>query len=141
MTHLKNKFNFIKLANQHKTLRLTVALTDMPNVQDIVEQGSDAVAQVSLEFDKDEYGYRIIKGDIKMNLVLICQRCNQPMSYRLVIEPHLAIVRSEAEAKVLPKLYDPCIAEEDDNSIAELVEEEILLSLPMVAKHDACGTR
>lgn len=136
MTKKRHQFNLFKLADQHKTLRLSVLLSEMPNLAVAVEAGTDPDAQIDLQFGRDSRGYRTISGSITMNVSLICQRCNQLLTLRLSIEPLLALVRNDAQAKSLPDDYEPCIVEGDFFPIADLVEEELLLALPMVPKHD-----
>ena len=70
---------------------------------------------------------------------LTCQRCLQPMALDLALERHLRFVHGEAQAEALD-------AESDDDVLAlprwldlrELVEDELLLSLPLVPRHAAC---
>jgi uncharacterized protein len=132
----KNQFNLIKLADQQKTLRLSVPLVEMPNLASAVEPGTDEAATIELGFDRDSRGYRTITGKISISVQLICQRCNQVMDCPLLIEPHLAIVQSDKEAKDLPAEHDPCMIDGDLYPIAQLVEEEVLLALPIVPKHN-----
>ena len=70
---------------------------------------------------------------------LICQRCLQPMAVGLALERRLRFVHGESQAEALD-------AESDDDVLAlprwldlrELVEDELLLGLPLVPRHDAC---
>jgi len=70
---------------------------------------------------------------------LTCQRCLQPMALDLAIERPLRFVHGEAQAEALD-------AESDDDVLAlprwldlrELAEDELLLGLPLVPRHEAC---
>ena len=46
------------------------------------------------------------------------------------------LITSEDEADALPKEFEPLLAQNYELSLIELVEDEILLSLPIVARHD-----
>ena len=50
----------------------------------------------------------------------------------------LVLVWSEDQAKALPADLDPLLVTEERLSLAELLEEELLLALPLVALHDEC---
>ena len=70
---------------------------------------------------------------------LTCQRCLQPMSAPLALDRRLRFVQGEAQAEALD-------AESDDDvlalnrwmSLRELVEDELLLGLPLVPRHAVC---
>lgn len=70
---------------------------------------------------------------------LQCQRCLQPLRQALEIDRRIRFVRGEAQAEALD-------AESEDDVLAltrwldlrELVEDELLLALPLVPRHDAC---
>src|SRR5690606_35699247 len=64
------------------------------------------------------------------------QRCLTPVSKPVECDISLAIVWTEEEAKALPKHLDPWIVEEISADFFEMVEEELLLSLPPVAYHE-----
>ena len=70
---------------------------------------------------------------------LTCQRCLQPMAVGLALERRLRFVHGESQAEALD-------AESDDDVLAlprwldlrELVEDELLLGLPLVPRHETC---
>lgn len=70
---------------------------------------------------------------------LTCQRCLQPMAVDLALQRRLRFVHGESQAAALD-------ADSDDDVLAlsrsldlrELVEDELLLGLPLVPRHDCC---
>ena len=70
---------------------------------------------------------------------LTCQRCLQPMAVDLALQRRLRFVHGESQAAALD-------ADSDDDVLAlsrsldlrELVEDELLLGLPLVPRHDSC---
>lgn len=91
--------------------------------------------EVALEFDIDEQGRPHVRGRIQAHLELVCQRCLEPMGVALDLEPHLGVVESEPEAEHLPEEYDPLVVGEDPLFLADLIEDELVLSLPIVPRH------
>ncbi|MDA8128592.1 MAG: YceD family protein [Betaproteobacteria bacterium] len=67
---------------------------------------------------------------------LICQRCLGDMSHVVEIERTLHLARSAAELERLDALPDSdAIQAGETLSLVELVEDEVLLSLPLAAMH------
>ena len=71
---------------------------------------------------------------------LECQRCLAPYEQALQVEARYAIVDTEAEADARPMDDDEAdaIVGSRQFDLVELIEEELLLSLPLVPKHDVC---
>ncbi len=70
---------------------------------------------------------------------LQCQRCMQPMEWPVQSTVRVALLASAAEASALPEEIEPMLAPEGRISIADLVEEELLLALPIVPLHEGGG--
>ena len=72
-------------------------------------------------------------------VALTCQRCLQPVQEHIDVDRWIRFVDNEAEAAALD-------SDSDDDVLAlprhldarELVEDEILLALPLVPRHEAC---
>ncbi|MDZ7754283.1 MAG: YceD family protein [Gammaproteobacteria bacterium] len=90
---------------------------------------------VRLEFGRDAANHAVIGGHLVGTVTLQCQRCLEPMAVKLEIRPHLGLCSSEAEAERLPEELEPLIVGDAPLSIRKLVEDEILLALPIVARH------
>lgn len=74
-------------------------------------------------------------------LWLVCQRCLQPKPEALSVRSTLELARSEEEADAAPVDDDEVdvIAGSSHFNLAELIEDELLLSLPIAVKHEVCG--
>ncbi len=91
---------------------------------------------VKLRFEIDEQGRRRITGEFDAPMELVCQRCLQAKPEHLAGEVNLAVVRSEEQAKQLPGFIEPWIVEEGEADLYSIIEEELLLSLPLVTYHE-----
>ena len=111
-----------------------LAFTRMGRLLEVVEN-TDGVAKVELVFGTDEQGIAHVRGQVDTEVVLICQRCLEAMTVPIHVEMDLGIVGSDDEANRLPERYDPLVAGEQF-LVAGLIEDEILLALPAVARHD-----
>ena len=79
---------------------------------------------------------RFIRGKVSVELSLTCQRCMQPVKYPLDIEISLGLITDESQADKLPEDVEPLLVEEDSMSLPAILEDEILLALPLVAMHE-----
>jgi uncharacterized protein len=67
---------------------------------------------------------------------LTCQRCLGSMSYKVDVERTLYLARNEAEMERLDALPDSdAIQAGEALSLVDLVEDEVLLSLPLATMH------
>lgn len=70
---------------------------------------------------------------------LTCQRCLQPMREPLAVDCRIRFVRGEAAAEALDaELEDDVLALVRSLDVAELIEDELLLALPIVPRHGEC---
>lgn len=72
-------------------------------------------------------------------LQLVCQRCLQPMIVALEVQPSLRFVRGEAQAEALDEVSDEdVLALTPTLDLQPLVEDELILALPLVPRHPIC---
>lgn len=127
----------LKYADQNKILEGSISVALMPRLLEIVANPSGEV-QVFLEFDRDEQRLRVLKGSLSTTLTLGCERCLEPVTKTIESQFQLGIVVSDEKAKNLPGYYEPLLVESESIVLLDIVEEELILSLPMFAYHDAC---
>lgn len=112
-----------------------VPVAGMPR---LIEATLDSTAklQVDLEFRVNEEKKKVVTGRACGELTLVCQRCLDPVRLPIEADVSLAIVWDEEEADALPDYLDPWIHGEGAADLYEMIEEEMLLSLPAVAYHN-----
>lgn len=131
---LPKQIDPFQLVDHETTLKGDLSLSEMVRLQEFLYEKS-GVATIHLEFGRDKLGFAFIRGIIKTGFKVICQRCNTPMTLDLVIAVEDSPVRSDEEAEQLPKNYDPILLGSGELSLLTMVEEEILLSIPIVPRH------
>ncbi len=70
---------------------------------------------------------------------LVCQRCLEEMDLTIEAEAQVGLIVAEADASRVPEELEPVLAPEGRISVGELVEEELLLTLPIVPLHADAG--
>lgn len=98
----------------------------------VTDQG---VVQVDLAFGVDHMGVPNLTGRIHVDLQLVCQRCLQPMNWQVDSEIALAFIHHEAEEATIPGTYEPYPVESVPVYLNDMIEDEIILALPQIARH------
>ena len=72
-------------------------------------------------------------------MFLVCQRCLAPVEARLVVDAHFRFVAGEAEAAQADiDAEEDVLASTRALDLPALVEDELLLALPLVPRHTTC---
>lgn len=98
--------------------------------------GKEGALEVDLATAKDKAGAAWLDGEIRGELSLTCQRGLHPFGWNCSLKPHLRLVASEAEEERVLKDCEPYLIQDDQLPLRDLVEDEVLLALPIVPR---CG--
>lgn len=109
-------------------------LADLPRVVEVLADVSGK-AVISLQFLRDIDHRVVIKGRISLTAVVECQRCGEPLALALDHTTDMSPVITDDQAAHVPKEYDPLVTHGEPLNVLAVVEDEILLALPMVPKH------
>jgi uncharacterized protein len=93
-----------------------------------------AEAQIDLRFGCDPRGHWTMQGNAKCALTVTCQRCLQPMGLEIHAPIQLALLRRGMPEEGLD-LEDGVLAVSGTVSLPALIEDELLLALPMAPRH------
>lgn len=82
----------------------------------------------------------LAKIAIEAELRLTCERCLEPMDVPLTGSSTLQFVYSDEQAAQVGAAYEPVIVDDEGMvSVAELIEDEVLITVPVVVRHaEAC---
>lgn len=124
----------IRLAKTGQRLTGEIGLARMTRLGPSLASRAGA-ATVTLQFGVDAQGIGFVRGHVNSRLEVICQRCLKPMVLDVEAVVSLGIVASPEAARELPEEYEPLLVGEDPVSIAAVVEDELILALPIVTLH------
>lgn len=122
------------LTEAGRSFRGEIAIIDLPRLAEYLAETSGQIA-IELSFRIDERQVRAVTGTLQGNLSLVCQRCLGAMDFPLKLNVQLGAVCSEAEAAELPEGYELLLADGDPIALSQIVEDEIILALPVIPKH------
>ena len=128
-----------KIALSGDVLSGKVFLKSMPRLSEYTEI-HDELAIYKLEFLKCDNGVTQIMGDISTSLITLCQRCLTNFTINIKIPVSIGIIKNKEDIALLKDDLEPFLAEDNTVSLQQLIEEEILLSLPISPLHsvDVC---
>jgi len=118
---------------------------DLPRLADALISGggtADWPARYSLHFGRGADGYAMASGRALLTFRPVCQRCLGEVAIPLDAPIALALIRHEAKTEAIPDHLDPLEVGERRIRSLDLVEDELLLSIPQVPVHPlgACQT-
>jgi uncharacterized protein len=94
-------------------------------------------AEIDLTFERSGgANLRRMHGHVKANVNLTCQRCLEPMTMEIGAAPDTILLRGDEAEEGLPPETDTLKVPNASVALAELIEEELLLALPMVPMHE-----
>ena len=137
-TELPDMVNFVRQVEINRTIEGVYPLSKLARLSDLLV-GDEGYVNAKLEFTHS-VGIASLRGTVSAKLLVECQRCLQPVETEVSGHFKFALVNSEEEFELLPEEFEPYLIEGEEQSVIELVEDELLLSLPMVTIHeDACS--
>lgn len=141
LNRLPEQIEPLRLAEVGRAFRGEVALSRLSRLAPDLRSQAGTL-EVELHFGLDERRVYVLTGCIRGSLELTCQRCLEPVTIPLDIRLKLGIVSSEEEADRLPEGYEMLLTGRDPIVVSDLVEDEVILALPLIPRHsDAaeCG--
>lgn len=124
----------MRLAEKGARLDGRITLSGMERLTALLHSAEGSAA-AELEFGFDLRGRPCIRGFVRADLRLICQRCLKPLTLPVESPVMLGLVTSLDEAKRLPEDFDPLLCGSEPLVLADMVEDELILALPQVSVH------
>jgi len=133
-----DRVNAVELAGRAATLERRLGSSQLPR---LIEAGALDGTHVHawLEFGTFE-GRATIGVRVDGEVMLACQRCLKPCACAVDETASLAVVASETDD--VPGGYEPLLGDAERLSVVEVIEEQVLLGLPLVPMHASaaeCG--
>jgi len=131
------RIDSMKFARQAGQLRGTLAVADLPRLHDaLFDPSGELTYGLTGTVDKD--GVAFLRLDIAGAMRRTCQRCLGPIEFNLSTSRKFELVPADRE------LGDPAeepvdierIHADANLDVQTLVEDEAILGLPMMARHD-----
>lgn len=129
---------FIKpsqMADKSSCLTGKIALAEFVRLTALIGHQSDVLV-IKVNFGYDEHGRCLMQGDLKTSFELTCQRCMESFTLKVSSGFKVVPVSDEVEGAALENETEYVLMQDGRVPLYELIEEELILNLPIIAKHD-----
>lgn len=134
-TALPQRLDLARLADARAVLDGELPLARLGRLAPLLAR-TEGVVRAHLEFARD-LKREVVRGRVESELVLTCQRCFGEVRVLVVAELDLIRVADEDDAEALADGRDPLVAPNREVEMSVLLEDELLLAMPIVALHGA----
>lgn len=132
---IEETLNFAREMARNRTIEGVYPIAKLMRLAALLAS-SEGLVHVKLAFT-NSVGFAALKGKLTAKVQLQCQRCLEPLDAELSGQFKFALVNSEDDIALLPDEFEPCLLAVEEQSVIELIEDELLLCLPMVSVHDS----
>ena len=122
-----------RLADGEADVDFSVPVAELPRLRSRLEASGSVEGRV--HFTR-EAGLAVAEITVRGTAVLQCQRCMERLEAPVETRSRVALIANEAEAGRVPEDLEPMLAPGGRISIREIVEEELMLFLPIVPSHE-----
>lgn len=139
-TRPQEALSYRDLARQKAQISRQIGLDELPRVRAVASTETVDGFEVTLTFSVDAGGHSQVSGELTGQVTMTCNGCAEVLAYPLRLEFGCLIAESEAIADGLVEdgrldgaghpAKDVLVADGLEVTVAQIVEDEILLSLP-----------
>lgn len=126
----------IEFARKGLAIRDTIALSQFPRLSGVLTT-SEGTLDYRLQGSAGPQGKPHLRLQLEGDVQLTCQRCLEPLNYRVEVDTDFTLVPDESmipSAEAEEELEDYLVAG-PPIQVADLLEDELLLALPFAPKH------
>jgi uncharacterized protein len=131
----------LEFAAEGGVIEASVPLTSLPRLAEVVS-GTAGSLDCCITGERDDDGKSWLRLWVCGNFDLVCQRCLAALVFPLQLESRLLLVppgRPWPEEELAEDGFDAVPAEKE-MALLPLIEEEVLLALPIAPRHESCET-
>ena len=123
-----------KMARQGHIIEGTLPVSAMKRMEGLlVDVSGEMVAHLGFSIDIE--GFSVVSGTVQGQVIMRCERCMGTTPVDVLANVSLACVYTDEQAESLPERYEPLFTNSDQTDFYALVEDELLLSIPIIAYH------
>lgn len=122
------------LVGTETAIDFEIPLAELPRVSHELT-GKDGTAKGHVRFSRFQ-GHAVADLEASAQPEMVCQRCMMPMRWPVNVNSRVALVSDYDAADRVPEGLEVFLVEGDSVSVRDLVDEEVLLSLPHVPRHE-----
>jgi uncharacterized protein len=124
-----------KLADRSTTLDGELQLANLARLCSSLAD-DHGVVRTKFSFERDERNAVVFHSELEVDVKMVCQRCLELVTLPIHSSCDYAVVKEGGNTQSVPQGYDVIELGEDPLDLLVLVEDELLLALPIVPAHD-----
>jgi uncharacterized protein len=128
-----SKLDIDRLSEAEAKVDFVVMLAELPRLAQLAGLAGEVHGRAHF---RRTAGIAVVELNFSGTAHLVCQRCLGAMEVGVEATTEVGLVATEAEVSRVPEELEPVLAPEGRISVGELVEEELLLTLPIVPLHE-----
>ena len=126
--------DLVALAGRGAVLEGTIPLERFGRLKELLNScEGDATARITMRKSHDDM--LLMELQCAAALELVCQRCLEPMVHEVDERVDFAVAETEDSLSVLPRDVELVVLNGDRFQPANLIEDELIVSLPLVPVH------
>ena len=132
--HFPDHIAPINFARNGKSIQQKLAISQLERACSMLISDQGEIL-VDLHFNTDESNLPVLTGSLKATIQLPCQRCTEAMDIALESTFEMALIQDEKDEESLPEQYEALLVDDKAFSLKDFIEDELILSIPLVANH------
>ena len=129
------QFDPVLFAKQGRKVSGQIAAKELPRIAEATAKMDDSIINVSLSFSVSSLQFPKVQGTIDGSIVQTCQRCLNNAEVKLEQQFELLLINPHSQELASKEGYELYEYEGQFISTLELIEDEVLLAMPIVVKH------
>lgn len=128
---LPERVDASRMVQARRSFQGTLPLASLSRLRDSLA-AVEGMADYDLEFGRDEFGIAYLALRVEAELPLTCQRTLEVYRQPVRLDQRLGLIENESDEAALPPGYEPLLIVDGQLSLADVIEDELILALPVV---------
>jgi uncharacterized protein len=120
-----------RMVQARRSFQGRLPLASLPRLRGSLA-ATDGAVDFDLEFGKDDLGVAHLRVRADASLPLTCQRTLEVFRLPVHVDSRLGLIAHEADEAALPGGYEPLLTADGALHLADVIEDELILALPVV---------
>jgi len=121
-----------RMVSSQRHFEGTLPLAAMPRLKQVL-MDAEGECRYELDFGRQPLGHNVLQVRVQAALPLQCQRSLERFLYAVDVDQSLGLIRDETQEAALPEGMEAVLIGDDGElHPADLIEDELLLALPVV---------
>jgi uncharacterized protein len=135
MDKLPAKIKLFSFSKKNLKIKDHCSISKFPRIYEMIINKDEQV-DIDLEFKLVSNKVPTLKGDLRFNVVIECQRCLKPLELDLHSDFSFAFIEADEDASLVDSSFEVINDYNKEIDSHEFLTDEMLLMIPMIPKHD-----